>query len=64
MNPGYLVALALFLFSCIPEHPVIVALCWLALWLLEKGGWRHWCGWAIVAAVALLAASVVLQVSR
>ena len=41
---GYLVALALF-GGVLPEHPVIVALCWLALWLLEKHGWRHWCGW-------------------
>ena len=61
MTPGYLVALVLFLCVFLPEHPVIVALCWLALWLLEKHGWRHWCGWAIVAGIALCGVSAVLS---
>ena len=62
MIPGYLVALAPY--GGVLLVLVVVALCWLALWLLEKHGWRHWCGWAIVAGIALLAASLVLQVSR
>ena len=60
MIVGYLVALVLF-GGVLPEHPVIVALCWLALWLLEKHGWRHWCGWAIVVGIALCGVSAVLS---
>lgn len=28
---------------------ILAGLIWLALWLLGKGGWRAWLGWAIVA---------------
>lgn len=39
---------------------VLGALCWLALWLLGKRGWRAALGWLIVAGIALLSASLVL----
>ena len=58
MIPAYLVALGPF------AVPALVAvLCgahWLALWLLDKSGWRYWCRSAIVAGVALFAASLVV----
>ncbi len=59
MIPGYLVAFGPWLGVLLVL--VVVALCWLTLWLLEKHGWRHWCGWVIVAAVALFAVSAVLS---
>ncbi len=59
MIPGYLVAFGPWLGVLLVL--VVVALCWLALWLLEKHGWRHWCGWAIVAGIALCGVSAVLS---
>jgi hypothetical protein len=48
--PAYLVALGPFVpFVLIA---VLGALISLALWLLGKGGWRAWLGWAIVAGIA------------
>ena len=59
MIPGYLVAFGPWLGVLLVL--VVVALCWLALWLLEKHGWRHWCGWAIVVGIALCGVSAVLS---
>ncbi len=59
MIPGYLVAFGPWLGVLLVL--VVVALCWLALWLLEKHGWRRWCGWAIVVGIALCGVSAVLS---
>ena len=59
MIPGYFVAFGPWLGVLLVL--VVVALCWLALWLLEKHGWRHWCGWAIVVGIALCGVSAVLS---